>query len=110
MIEDRPRQNQAVEQGDSQAYGHALFQLLQGTAGGGAVNIELVARSAIGRGNDISLAVSGKADVANESFIEDFVSDLAIVDTELWFACDASTGSGSVGLGHGFLRRVDGSR
>jgi hypothetical protein len=64
------------------------------------VDIELILQAAIGGGNHKGLAFADKAQVADQSFIQNVVDLLGVVAGPLGDALDL--GAGGRGVGHGF--------
>jgi hypothetical protein len=69
------------------------------------VDVERVSVASIGSGDNVGLSVDCEADVAEESFIEDMVNGVAVVDGALRFAHYSGAGSGTTGHGIDFLGR-----
>jgi hypothetical protein len=74
--------------------------LAEHAAGGGAVYIEQIIFASITSGNHVGLPLYGKAYVADEAFIEDLVSHVAVIDGTLRFAHDAGARSRGRRVGH----------
>jgi hypothetical protein len=86
--------------------------MLQSAAGGGAVNVEVIAGPAEGSWDYVGLSFQAEAQVTEKGFVEDPVGRFAIIEAELRLARDASARSWSVGLCHQSTPEVskDGSR
>src|SRR5271156_4061034 len=100
MIEDGTREHESIEQGDGDADGDAVFHLAQHAAGGRAVDIEAVVFAPERSGNDEGLAVGHKSYVAEETFVENAVRRLAIIDGAIGFADQTGPRSWGIGLGN----------
>src|SRR5580700_3016147 len=100
LIEDRAGEYESIKQRHGEADGNAFLHVAQHAACGGAVNIEVRVFASVGRGNYEGLAVDDEANVAEEAFVENAVSGLAIVNRAMSFADDTSPRAGRVGLGH----------
>src|SRR5262245_24260033 len=100
VIEDRPRQHQSIQQRDRNADGNTAVEIAQHATGGGAVNIQIVARTPVGRRNHERLPVDVEANLADETFVKNFVNRLAIVDAPVRFAHDAGARAWGDGLRH----------
>jgi hypothetical protein len=92
-------EDESVDEGNGDAAVNSLFEVAQHAAGGGAVEIELVAFASEERGNDHGLAVDDESDVADEGFVEDRIDGVAIVVAA--FGESADTGALGRREGHG---------
>src|SRR5579863_8497219 len=94
MIEYGAGEHETVEQSYGHANRNAVLHLAQHAAGGGAVNVEARILAPVGGRDHEGLAVDGETDVAEESFVEDAVGRLAIVDAAVGFADHAGARGG----------------
>src|SRR5215469_17719150 len=93
MVEHGTSKNQAIQQSNGDAHGRSGCKAAQHAAGGGTVEIKIVADAGEHRGDDEWLAIGGEANVANEGFIENVVNGVAIVNGAMRFAHDPSAAS-----------------
>jgi hypothetical protein len=91
MIEDRPGQNQPIEQCNRHAHLNSGTGVAQHSAGGGAVNVQNVVVASVTRRDDKRLAINRKANVAYESFVKNLVDNFAIIIRALGLADYAGT-------------------
>src|SRR5215469_4980501 len=115
MVKNGAGKNEAIQESDGDAHGHAGCKAAQHAAGGGTVEIKIVADAGEHRGDDEWLAIGGEANVANEGFVENVINGVAIVDGTMRFAHDPSAASDGKRILHGNLeietgRRVDSRR
>src|ERR1700674_2222154 len=103
VIEDGAGQDQSVEQGDRDADGDALIEVAQHAAGGRTVDVKHVPVASERSWDHERLSVNQEADVAEESFVEDLVDGVALVNRALRFAhyARAWSRSGCRITGHG---------
>src|SRR5258708_23460994 len=100
MIEYRASEHESVEQRDGDADGHAFFHLTQQAAGSGTMDVEAIVFASVRSGDNKRLAVGDETNVAQETFVENAIRGLAIIDATLGFANDTSPRCGHLGLGH----------
>src|SRR4030095_7592187 len=89
VIEDRSGEYKSVGEGDGKASVQSRAHTAKHAAGGGTVEINRVSDARIHGGNHEGLLFSRKSDVADKSFIENFVNLFAIVNTALRLAQSA---------------------
>ena len=112
MAGGRGGKNNSIEERDAEAEGRAAGERLHKAAGGGTVEVKLVADADVVGGDDERQAVRDERDVADESLIKDVVDSLAVVVAAVGLARDASflggrkvaAGVGLVGFAH--VRRL----
>jgi len=88
MVEYGAGENEAIEKCDCDANTGAFARAPEHAAGCRAVKIDEFTDASVHRGNDIGLGVRSEPNVADKSFIENFVDGIAIVDTAMRFAHD----------------------
>ena len=86
MIEDRTRQHQTIEKRDRHADRNARVKSAQHAAGGGSVDVQVIAAASEAGWNHERLSVSHEPDMADECFDEIGVDLLATVNGTLRFA------------------------
>src|SRR5260370_37839718 len=86
VIEDGAGEDQSIEQGDRDADGDALIEVAEHAAGGRAVYVEHISVASERSGDHEGLSVNHEADVAEETFVEDLVDGVAVVNRPLRFA------------------------
>ena len=86
VAERRPCENKPIDQRHSHANGNAAGERPQHPAYRRAMDVNLIARSSICRGDDIRLAVDGESHVADVRFIKDGVDPLLVIDTPFGMA------------------------
>src|SRR5205809_4783968 len=101
MIEDRARQHQSIEQRYRHAYGYRLFQVAQHAAGSGAMDIQRGVLPSVRSRDHKRPAVDGKADVTDESFVENAIHSSAVVNSALGLADDTCPLCGNLRFRHG---------
>src|SRR2546426_11308953 len=79
MMKCRPRQYQAVHDYDVYARGHPRFEMTQHSAGGGAVQVQLVALSAKKRRNHKGLPIHVEPGMSYERIVQNRVDSLRVV-------------------------------
>jgi hypothetical protein len=92
-------EDESVDEGNGDAAVNSLFEVAQHAAGGGAVEIELVAFASEERWDDDGLAVGDESDVTDEGFVEDGVNGGTIVVAPFGESADAGALGGSEGHG-----------
>src|SRR5260370_41600505 len=92
MIENRACQNQSVDQCYGNANTQAGAHSAQHAARRGAVKINRIVHSSVHGGNHKSLSIQREADVTDETFVQYFINDFAIVDCALRLACHPAPG------------------
>src|SRR4029077_6152876 len=100
MIENRARQHKSVEQRHRHTYRYRRFQLAQHAAGGRTVNVQICILAAVGSWNPKRLPVNAEADMANESFIENAIHRLAVVNRSVRLADHTRMLGWRLGLRH----------
>src|SRR5712671_7945708 len=100
MIENGAGEDQSIEQRDRDADGDALIEVAEHATGGRAVDVKHVSVAAERSGDHEGLSVGNEADVAEESFVENLVDGVAVVNRALRFAhyAGAWSWSGVAGL------------
>src|SRR2546429_9232153 len=98
MVEDRPCQDDAVDQRNRDADLCPLGKRAQHSAGGRAVKVEKVARTSVNGWDHEWPALMNKADVAVKRLVEDGVDHQPVVVTTLGMA--PNRGPGARRLGH----------
>src|SRR6185295_14322037 len=78
MMKRGSRQNQSIQQGDGDANIDARFKRAKHAACSRAVNIQLVADSAIRRWDHYWLSIGDESDMTNKSLIEDGIHRLPV--------------------------------
>jgi hypothetical protein len=89
MIKNRSRQYQAIKQGDGHANRNPSAYIAQHPAGSGTVNVQNIFLSAVTGRDDEWLAIQHEANMTNETFIQDSVHRVAIVNRALRLTDDA---------------------
>lgn len=95
MVKRGARQHQSIHQGHRDTDGHAFAERAQHAAGRAAVQINSVAGAAVVRGDDEGLAFHAKADVADETRVENAVHRFAVVLAALRQTLDLGAFGGS---------------
>ena len=80
MMKGGTRQNETVYEGHGYARGDTCFQCAQHAARLGAVNVKLVTDAPVASRNDDRLIVNNETNVANKTFVENPVNEIAVVE------------------------------
>src|SRR5260370_33167560 len=86
MIEDGAGQHEAIRESHRYAYGNSVTHVSKHAAGRGTMEINRVANAREQSGNHVRQAIDGKSDVADESFVENFINSFAVVSGARRFA------------------------
>ena len=100
MVENGTGEHETVRKSHREADGNPVAQIAQHAARGGTVEINRFANAREQRGDDVRLAIDGKAHVTNESFIEGFVNGFSVVDATMRLAHHARALGWRNGFGH----------
>lgn len=92
VVECGSGENKAVDVGDCDACGHTFVEGVEHSAGGCAVNVEVVIDANVNGGDDIGLSFYGEPNVAVKGFVEDGVDGFFVINPAIGNAFDLGAG------------------
>src|SRR5262249_2529912 len=100
VIKNGTCQDKTIQQSDGDTYRYTLIEVAKHAARGGAVDVKVISYAAVAGRDHKRLSIHLKPNVTDKAFVEDLVSNIAIVDATLRLADNPRARGGRVVFRH----------